>query len=155
MVERGDRGRDEEYPPVAVEGQERERTEHMEVSFESPTREVNEQRRREHLRSGDDVPGIRPAGPHEREEHRQRHDHPTERNGGPDVRVSAAGGSGPCERRHPQRQNHHREPLEQQQTSEHPVGALVHRVPVARNEFVYPRFGRPVRFGGLGHARPF
>ena len=47
-----DRGR-HEHAPVAIEGEEGERAEDVEVGLDAPAGEVDQQRRPQHLRDGD------------------------------------------------------------------------------------------------------
>ncbi len=59
MVEAHDHSGGQQDPPVAIERDEGERSEHMEVGFDAAPGEVNEERGKQHLSDDDGVAGER------------------------------------------------------------------------------------------------
>jgi hypothetical protein len=78
VVEGNDRRGRDEYPPVAVEGQQRQRAEDVEVRLDPPVGEVDQQRPHQCLRDGDDVPRGRRARSGQGKSDGQRNDRPPE-----------------------------------------------------------------------------
>src|SRR5207237_7263878 len=78
--------------PVAIEGEEGERAEDVEVGLDPAAGEMDQQGRHEHLPRRDGVPCERPSGPAYGEDGRKRRDRTAEEYGGPDVKVGEAPG---------------------------------------------------------------
>jgi hypothetical protein len=121
-----DRGGDEDAP-IAVEGQKRERSEHVEVGFDAAAGQVNEQRAHQHLRDGHRVPGERVTRPNQRKARWKDADDSAEDEGGPDVYVDLARRPDPRERRDEQREDDAGQPLRTHEIRKHPIGALEDR----------------------------
>ena len=74
VIERHDDRRRDQDAPVAIERQERQRAEDVEVRFDAAAGEVDQQRAHQHLRDGDRVARRRPAGPQQAEQRREQAD---------------------------------------------------------------------------------
>ena len=92
MVERDDDRRRNEHAPVAVEREERERAEDVEVRFDAAAGQMDQQRAHQHLRHGHGVPRRREARAEQREQRRRKADDAADDDGGPHVQVRAADG---------------------------------------------------------------
>ena len=128
MVDGHDRRRGNQHPPVAIERQHRQRTEHVKMRFDAAAGEVNQERAHQHLGDGNRVSGERGARSEQRKGGRKQTDEAAEDQRRPDVDVDLAVGAGPGARRHDQRKDDGREPLPAHQVGEHPVGPLVQRL---------------------------
>src|SRR5215468_9887740 len=116
-----------QHSPITVKRQERERTEDMEVSLYSSTRQMNQQARHQHLAYSNDIPRERFSRTKKGERHWKQGQSSAEQQRRPDVNVHLAIRSRPGARRDYHCRNDAGEPLEQHQPCEHPVGALVNR----------------------------
>ena len=130
MVEGDDgRGRDQDAP-VAVEGQEGQGAEDVEVGLDPPPAEVDQQRTHEHLPGRDDVSGDDLARPGQGQGHRQGGDRPAQQQRRPDVDMDLAGSPRPGPGGDQQGDEDRREPLESDQPGEQGVGAAKDGVPM-------------------------
>ena len=125
VVERDDHRRRNQHAPVAVEREERERSEDMKVGLDSSAGQVNEQRAHQHLRDGDRVARRGLARSQNGEERREHADEAAEHDGRPDVQVDRADGAGPRQRRHPHREDDAGDPLKAHQPGKQPICAPV------------------------------
>ena len=57
----------DQHLPIAVEGQNRQRAEHVKMRFDAPAGQMNQQGGHEHLPDGDGMAGQRPARLDERQ----------------------------------------------------------------------------------------
>ena len=126
VIERDDDRRRDEHPPVAVEREERQRAEDVEVRFDAAAGQVDEQRAHQHLRDGDGVArrraaraGTARAAPEDRQMT------PPRKIAAQTCRCVRLTRPVPGQRRHPQREDDAGDPLERHQAGEQPVGALV------------------------------
>ena len=108
MVERDHDGRGHEHPPVAIEREERQRSEDVEVRLDAATGQVNQQRAHQHLRRRDDVARRRISGPPHREQRRKDADRAAQQHRRPDVHVNLARRARPGLRRDHERERRSR-----------------------------------------------
>ena len=125
VVERDHHRRWNQHAPVAVEREERERPEDMKVGLDSSAGQVNEQCAHQHLRDGDRVAREGLTRPQHGEQGWKQGDQAAEHDGRPDVQVDGADGTGPCQRRHPQREDDAGDPLKPHQPGKQPIGTAV------------------------------
>ena len=104
VIQRDDDGGGNQHAPVAIEREERQRAEDVEVRFDAAAGEVDEQRAHQHLRRRNRVARGRQARPEQAEQRRKQTDEAAEDDRGPHVKVRAAGRARPGERRDPQRE---------------------------------------------------
>ncbi len=126
VVDGDDDGRREEDLPVAVEGDEGERAEDVEVCLDPAAREVDEERRHHHLGGGDHVARDRPALAQDRDRDREERDRPSEEDRGEDVDVDRRLGPAPRPGRDEERRRDRPDPLEDHETGEQTVGLAAH-----------------------------
>jgi hypothetical protein len=112
MVCGDDGGGRDEHPPVAVEREERERAEDVEVGLDAAAREMYEQRRHQHLPGGYRVARRGRAGVAQRERDRQQVDRAAEKDRRPDVEVNLTRLPDPGARRDDARRDDARDPLQ-------------------------------------------
>ena len=125
MIERDHHRRRDQHPPVAIEREERERSEDVKVGLDASAGQVDEQRAHQHLRDGDGVARRGLARPQDGEQRREQADEAAEHDRRPDVQVDAADGARPRQRRDPQREDDAGDPLKAHQPGEQPIGAPV------------------------------
>jgi hypothetical protein len=102
VIERDHDGGGNQNFPVTIEREERQRAKDVEVRLDAAARQVNQQRAHQHLRDGDDVARRQLAGAEPSEQRGEDADDAAEDDRGPDVRMSAALGARPGQRRDPQ-----------------------------------------------------
>ena len=119
-----DARRGQQHAPVAVERQERQRTEDVVMRFPVAARQVDEQRGAEHLADGDGVAGAGGAGPAVDHVQRKRDDRAAQPDGRRHLDAHVAGAADPGVRRVPDRDGDEREPLEAEQTGKKKVDAF-------------------------------
>ncbi len=118
MVERHDDGRGNEHSPIPIERENDQRTEDMEMRFDSSARQRDQQSRHEHLGDGDDVAVDGRAGPNARHPNRKDTDGAAQEDGPPDVDVDLARLALPGQRRDEKRDENSSNPLEEHQPRE-------------------------------------
>ena len=151
-----DRGRDE-HAPLAVERQEDERGEDVEVRLDASAGEVNQQRRHQHLAGRDRIARDRPPRPQQRQRHRRQGDERADPDRRPDVQVRLADRAGPRPRRNPDGGGDAGDPLDDHQSGEQAVrlledAALVRAIELFRRKTVDAR-GSPIH-ESVCHADP-
>jgi hypothetical protein len=127
MIERDDHRPCDEDLPVAVEGEEGQRAEHVEVGLDAPAGEVDEQGRREHLPSRDNVTRQCATWAQHHEQDGERRDDATDDYRGVDVDVRLTIRARPRPGRNPERGGDGRHPLAHHQRGEEAVGAVSQR----------------------------
>ncbi len=116
-----DRGRDQDGP-VAVEGEEGQRAEDVEVGLDPASGEMDQQGAGEHLCHGDGVPRQGPRRSRSRQRDGEADEPSPEQDGRPDMRMHLARCAGPGAWRDDQRGDDGGHPLEGQQACEQDVG---------------------------------
>ena len=136
VIERDDDGGRNQHPPVAIEREERERAEDVEVRLDAAAGQVDQQRAHQHLRDGDDVARRQLAGAEPAEQRRENADDAAEDDRGPHVRVRAALRAFPGQRRDPQRERDAEQPLKPHQPGEQPIGPAMDVVLILGEQLV-------------------
>src|SRR5690242_3699307 len=90
MVYINDGGSGNQHAPIAVKGQNRERTKDMKMRFNAPTGEMDEQSRHQHLPNGNGMACQRLAGLSQGEENGQYRNQASQKQGGEDVNMDVA-----------------------------------------------------------------
>ena len=139
MVGRDHDGGGQQHAPVAVERQEGQRAEDVEVSLDAAAREVNQQRSHEHLSNADDVAGEDLARPKERQDDRQADDRGPQEEGSPHVQVRLTFRTHPGFGADPQRDGDASQPLKRQQPRKQAVGAPANDLLVLMKERRRPK----------------
>ena len=148
-----DGGRNQDAP-VAIEREEGQRSEDMEVSLDAPAGQMDEQGAHQHLGDGDRIARRRPARSNERQQGREQTDRAAHDDRGPDVHMRTTDGTGPGERRHPEREEDAQDPLEAHQAGKQSVGLPVDVSLICREEHARSTANRLRRFtldGFRGH----
>ena len=152
VVQRHDRRGADQHPPVAVEGEQGQGREDVEVRLDPAPRQVDQQRPIEHLRDGDDVPRRRKPRPGDAQDDGQADDRPAEEEGRPDVYVDGAGVPDQA-RGDDGGRDQPRHPFEHQSAREEPVGLAkdVRAVAVEQRRCTRRHVG-PVACAGRGSS---
>ena len=138
MVGGDEQSRGHEDLPVAVEGEEGEGAEDVEVRLDAPPGQVDQQRGHDHLPGRNGVAREDPARPPDREADRNERRRATEKDGRPHVDVRAARGAHPGQRRDPVGRGNGRQPLEQHKAPEQAIRPLVDPLAVRAEELPGP-----------------
>jgi hypothetical protein len=147
VIERDDQRRAHEHAGVAVEGQEGQRSEDVEVRLDASSAEVDEERRAQRLADRDRVAREVRARAEEHEQHRSERDRTAEVDGEIHVDVGLADGADPGQGCEPEGRADRREPLHAEEPGEEPIGRAVPRGLLLREQV--PRACRDPRLGPL------
>ena len=141
VIDGHDHGGRDQHPPVAIERQEHERGEHVEVRLDAAAGEMNQQARHQHLRRRDHEPRMRAAGLRQGQPHRQQRDEAAEIDGHRDVQVRLTRRPRPRARRNPVGGGNAGQPLHHHQPGKEAVGVLVDAAGVFLIELFGERHG--------------
>src|ERR1700674_205833 len=132
-----DRGRNQ-HAPIAVEGENNERSEDMKMRFDAAARQGDQQSGHQRLRDRDDVARDKRAGPHPSHPDREKADRAAQEDGGPDVKVDLAGRPGPGRGRDEERDENSKDPLKEHQLRKQAVGVPMDLLPMLVIELLGP-----------------
>ena len=138
VVGDGDRRARHHDPPVTVEGQERERSEDVEVRLGLAPGQVNQQGRHQHLPDRDQVPGHHLARPRQCQEDRQAGDRAAQSERDQERGVPLMPRPDPGLRRDVERRQHRRDPLEAEQARKQAVVPPQHALPLPLEQLARP-----------------
>lgn len=121
VVEHHDGRHRGEHAPIAIAGQQCQRTEDVKMGFDPTAREVDQDRGSEPLGDGHRVPRHRATGAQDCHQDRRPDDRAAQENGRPNVRVNPARLARPRSGRHHDRRRDLAGPLQHQQPGKQPV----------------------------------